>query len=287
MTMLGQGELIEQLGIGQLGEVRQGPDGHLYQWVHGMDGLGNPVGFWRGLRRVAQVARQVARTAIPIVQQVAPFVPGGAVVSTTLRAATPVLQRAGFAGVGALYQGPDGSVYAADADHPVHGIGASHLGHDGVGCASCLGTPGEVRTGADGQPYEWVEGIDGLGNPVGLWRAARRAARSAQRVARQAMPLVQQVAPFVPGGAEALRAATPFLQRAGVAADGVGALDADLAEDFDLPAEAGAELDGFGQAYLWDQPALRGLDAYVPTPQPSTPRFVPPAQAPEMWKPLW
>ncbi len=27
------------------GEIRQGPGGQLYQWVEGIDGLGNPIGF--------------------------------------------------------------------------------------------------------------------------------------------------------------------------------------------------------------------------------------------------
>ena len=40
------------------------------------------------------------------------------------------------------------------------------LGEDdtmqGVGCAGAEGT--------DGQLYQWVEGVDGLGNAVGFWR---------------------------------------------------------------------------------------------------------------------
>ena len=36
------------MGIGYLGEVRQGPDGAHYQYVQGVDGLGNPIGvLWR------------------------------------------------------------------------------------------------------------------------------------------------------------------------------------------------------------------------------------------------
>ena len=34
----------QMMGVGYLGEVRQGPDGNLYQYVQGVDGLGNPIG---------------------------------------------------------------------------------------------------------------------------------------------------------------------------------------------------------------------------------------------------
>ena len=43
--------MTQMMGIGYLGEVRQGPDGNLYQYVQGVDGLGNPIGgFWSRLR---------------------------------------------------------------------------------------------------------------------------------------------------------------------------------------------------------------------------------------------
>jgi hypothetical protein len=45
------------------------------------------------------------------------------------------------------------------------------------------------------------------------------------------------------------------------------------------------ELRGLGQGYVRQD--LSGLDAYVPQRPPSTRWFVPPAQPPEMWKPLW
>ena len=44
------------MGVGYLGEVRQGPDGNLYQWMQGVDGLGNAIGFWGKLRRLARKA---------------------------------------------------------------------------------------------------------------------------------------------------------------------------------------------------------------------------------------
>ena len=39
-------ELTQVMGLGHyVGEVRQGPGGQLYEWVEGVDGLGNPIGF--------------------------------------------------------------------------------------------------------------------------------------------------------------------------------------------------------------------------------------------------
>jgi hypothetical protein len=114
MRYLGEDEVTQMMGIGTVGEVRRGPDGNLYQWVQGVDGLGNPIGFWRALRRIGRRLRRVARRALPIVQQVAPLIPGGGVVTAALRTATPLLRRAGVAGhsgLGALYQAPDGTVY--------------------------------------------------------------------------------------------------------------------------------------------------------------------------------
>ena len=54
------------MGVGFLGEVRQGPDGNLYEWVQGIDGLGNPLGARGGWRRF--IRRQVQpfmRRALP------------------------------------------------------------------------------------------------------------------------------------------------------------------------------------------------------------------------------
>jgi hypothetical protein len=104
-------ELTRVMGIGAMGEVRRGPDGGLYQWVQGVDGLGNPIGFWRALRRRL---RRAVRSAVPLFQRVAPFVPGLAPAAAALRMATPILQQAGATGdpgLGALYQAPDGSLY--------------------------------------------------------------------------------------------------------------------------------------------------------------------------------
>ena len=65
---------------------------------------------------------------------------------------------------------------------------------------------GEVRQGPDGNAYQWVEGIDGLGRRGGFWRRLRRRAKKAFRrvkrvakpILRKALPLAQQVTSFIP-----------------------------------------------------------------------------------------
>jgi hypothetical protein len=116
MRYLGEGEGTQMMGIGYAGEVRQGPDGNLYQWVETVDGLGNPIGFWRALRRIRRGLRRVVRRALPLAQQVVSAIPlpQAQAVAAGLRTATPLLRRAGVAGhngLGALYQAPDGTLY--------------------------------------------------------------------------------------------------------------------------------------------------------------------------------
>ena len=93
MRYLSEDQVTQMMGIGYLGEVRQGPDGNLYQYVQGVDGLGNPIGgIWS---RVKRWTRSAVRKALPIAQKFAPFIPGGA---AALTAATPFLKQAGVAG---------------------------------------------------------------------------------------------------------------------------------------------------------------------------------------------
>ena len=111
---------------------------------------------------------------------------------------------------------------------------------------------GEIAEAADGNLYQWVQGVDGLGSPFGFWKRLKR-------LARRALPIVQRIAPFVPGGAAALTAATPFLKHAGVAGLGdVGALELALLEQ---PLE-GQSLQGAAQRVTADAELRRqvGLD---------------------------
>jgi hypothetical protein len=119
-----------------------------------------------------------------------------------------------------------------------------------------IGCPGGCQ-GADGQLYEWVQGIDGLGAPVGYWRTRRQQAgapyarnaapflgeiahggdgnlyqwvqgvdglgspfgfwKRLRNLAKRALPVAKLVAPFVPGASAALTVASPFLRKVGVA----------------------------------------------------------------------
>jgi hypothetical protein len=178
-------ELTQVMGLGHyVGEVRQGPDAQLYEWVEGADGVGNPIGFWRGLKRLA-------RRALPLTR----FVPG---YGTAIYAAGTAAQRAGL------------------------------LGTDSTG---------KIGQGPDGQLYEWVEGVDGLGNPIGFWRKLRRAAGG---VLRRALPMASQL---IPGAGALLPAATSLLRQGGGAETASGVLsegpDGQLYEVVESIGEAG------------------------------------------------
>ena len=85
------------------------------------------------------------------------------------------------------------------------------------------------------------------------WAARSASGRGSRRLAKRALPIVQKLAPFVPGGAAALTAATPFLKQAGVAGfGGLGALYA--APDGSIyqvqGVDAGDSIDGFADDEL-------------------------------------
>src|SRR5262249_14621029 len=239
MRHVGEDQLTQMMGLGSfVGEVRQGPDGNLYQWVQGVDGLGKPVGFWRALRRLR-------RRVLPLVRRFAPLVPEG-VVATALRHAAPLLRRVQpvfqqlvaspvpdvvpTAPAAAPAEAAASATPAPPAEVPEGAATAGWgLGQDELTQVMGLGYHGEVAQGPDGNLYQWVQGVGRLGNPVGFWRRFRRLARRARGFVRRALPVVQRFAPFVPGVGPAvaagLRVATPALQRAGVAgAGGLGAL---------------------------------------------------------------
>ena len=62
---LGRMELTQIMGLGSyVGEVRQGPNGQVYEWVEGVDGLGNPIGFWRGLKQLIRKALPLPKSSL-------------------------------------------------------------------------------------------------------------------------------------------------------------------------------------------------------------------------------
>ena len=135
----GESDLTQVMGIGgYVGEVREAPDGQLYEWVEGVDGLGNPLGwgFWKKLKKFAggvvrralpfaaaaipgfSLARRALRFASPLLRRALPFaryLPG---VGPAIHAAGRVAQRAGLFGIGDVGEGPDGQLYEV-----VEGIG--------------------------------------------------------------------------------------------------------------------------------------------------------------------
>lgn len=268
------------MGTGYLGEVRQAPDGQLYQWVEGVDGLGNPVGFWKALRRRLRAA---ARRLAPLAQRAAGFLPGpyGAIANRALSTATPWLQRAGLMsdGLGQLYQAPDGEVYQVhglEDEAPIEGLGEEMSGGP-VG----IGTLGEIRSGPDGHLYQWTETVNGLGEPFGFWNRLRRLARG---VVRRGLPFVQKYAGFVPGYgtavSAALKTASPWLQRAGLSdEDTLTGLEAD--DDLNGFAD---DVEGFGAEDMdgvANDPSA-DLNGYVP---PNAPPSA--APQPTHFSPLW
>lgn len=149
----------EELGIGNyVGEIRQGFDGNLYQWQEGVDGLGYPVGFWKAIKKVGRAVgkgvRAVRRVArIPIVRKLLPVAAG----------MIPGVGPAAAAGVRAAQS-------------------AGLLGEGNY--------IGELRDDGYGNLYQWEEGMDGLGNPVGFWKYIRSGIRRVSQI-----PGVQQMLP--------------------------------------------------------------------------------------------
>jgi hypothetical protein len=156
---LGEDELTRVMGIGFSGEVRQGPDGNLYQWTEGYDGLGNPIGFWAALPAIAKaalpfIARAAPRLA-PYVSRALPFLrtarriwraPGRRIVRQLIPALAPLApvmapmpaavpaaegenEEGDDLGLGALYQAPDGTVYQVQgfAEDMLPGVGEDDL----------------------------------------------------------------------------------------------------------------------------------------------------------------
>jgi hypothetical protein len=105
---------------------------------------------------------------------------------------------------GALYQAPDGSLYQMQGfddslDESLYE--AEGFEDDAV--------PGEVRLGADGRLYQWVEGYDGLGEPVGFWSLIPSIAKTVLPVvASKVLPRLRR---FLPQAARTLRQFAPVM----------------------------------------------------------------------------
>jgi hypothetical protein len=131
----GPQDMTNMMGIGSyVGEVRRGPDGQVYQWVEGVDGLGNPIGFWKGLKSLVSKALPLAKMIPgvgPIIGAVKPF-------CQTLPQLQPFIQQ-------------------APGIQPIYKLGTKIckvLGKVGI-----AGAEGAIMEAPDGQLYEVVEGI--------------------------------------------------------------------------------------------------------------------------------
>jgi hypothetical protein len=312
MRYLGENELTQMMGLGSyLGEVRQGPDGHLYQWVQGYDGLGNPVGFWKKLKRLARnVARRalplaqqfipggqalrllrwkplrsLIRRGLPIANQLAPFIPGvGPAVAAGLKVATPVLQQAGvtgYGGLGALYQAPDGTIYqmrglAEDEDLRGWGV-AEDEELRGWGLGALYQAP-------DGTIYQ-MQGLAEDDDVRGWNLAEDEELRGfAEDEELRGFAEDEELRGFADFGEdEELRGFAEDEELRGFAEDEELR---GFAEDEEL--RGFAEDDDLRGLYGYvREDGVNGLEAFVPD-QPSDTRwFTPPSQSPDMWRPLW
>ena len=143
----GPQDMTNMMGIGSyVGEVRRGPDGQVYQWVEGVNGLGNPIGFWKGLKKFASQALPLAK----MIPGVGPIIGAVKQFCQTLPQLQPVIQQA-----------PDA--------RPVYTLGTKIckvLGKVGI-----AGAEGAIMEAPDGQLYEVVESI---GESGAVRRSVRR-----------------------------------------------------------------------------------------------------------------
>jgi hypothetical protein len=246
------------------GEIAEAVDGNLYQWVQGVDGLGSPFGFWKRIKRLA-------KRALPIVQRIAPFVPGGA---AALTAATPFLKHAGIAGlgdVGALYAAPDGSLYQVqgvdDADS-IDGFADDDL--NGFADDELQGFADDDLNGMADDELRGLEADDEL-NGYGEGEDLNGFAAGDELYGIGAEPDLSGFAAMDPID--------------GVDADELNGYAAD-----DLDGFADDELNGFADdervsGYVRDG-RINGIDGYRADGPATTPAFSPAQNAP-MWAPLW
>lgn len=263
------------------GEIAEAADGNLYQWVQGVDGLGSPFGFWKRLRRLA-------KRAMPLVQRIAPFVPGGA---AALTMATPLLKQAGVAGlgdIGALYAAPDGSLYqvqgvdAAEgidgfADDDLNGLAAAEL--QGLAEDDLNGLADEDLRGFADDELRGFEADDDLSG-YGEGEDLNGFAASDELNGMGAEPDLSGLAALEP--LDGIDADERHGFAAGDDLDGVAADDLNgIAED-DLPGIGDDErMSGYVRTG-----GINGIEGYRPDGPPRTPAFSPSPNAP-MWAPLW
>ncbi|WP_142238030.1 hypothetical protein, partial [Bacillus cereus] len=124
-------EIQGLLGVGYPGVTIQGPDGHLYGWISGYDGLGNPLGFWAKLKRkLDRFIKKNLPNLSKLTTNLLPLVPGiGPAAATALK----VARGSGLLGISQtgtpIYRGVDGSLYGIEGVgvDPVQGLAADSI----------------------------------------------------------------------------------------------------------------------------------------------------------------
>jgi hypothetical protein len=173
--------MTNMMGLGSyVGEMRRGPDGQLYQWVEGVDGLGNPIGFWKGgLKKLVSKALPIAKMIPgvgPIIGAVKPF-------CQTLPQMRPLIQQ-------------------APGVQPIYTLGTKIC--NVLGKAGIAGAEGAIMEAPDGQLYEVV---DNIGESGAVRRSVRRVwlnmpatirPRRVRRGVRPAVPVVSPVPAMQP-----------------------------------------------------------------------------------------
>jgi hypothetical protein len=326
MRYLGEDEATRGIGQGYVGELYQDLDGHLYEWVEGVDEWGEPLGFWQGLSDREDPA---------------------------------------LSGLGALYEAPDGTLYrvqglaeeeeaapAADGEAaPAEAAEPEQSAESGAPPATGPSRPRRfprlrpVLRARRRPPHPRSRPSARPGRPG---PGVRRGRPGGGGFFKKLLPVAKLASRFIPipGAGAAVRAgltlASKLGTRKGVA--GFGGLDAlyaapdgtvyqvqglaeqeldgpyeeqevhgfaedeelrGLAQDEELRGlDQNEELRGFGeeeelrglaqneelrgldQGYVRED-AVSGLEAYVPTQPAKTRWFASPDEPPEVWKPLW
>jgi hypothetical protein len=107
-------------------------------------------------------------------------------------------QIAAVAGLGSLYQAPDGTTFRPQGlreDQELRGLSNVDISNSlGLGSYN-----GQLRRGADGQLYEWVQSVDGLGNLSGFWKSLSKVAQAV------AKPVVKAATDVAKGAVQLLK----------------------------------------------------------------------------------
>ena len=283
MRYLSEDEAARMMGLGYVGELYQDLDGHLYEWVEGVDEWGDPSGYLQGLSE-------------PQVTE--------------------------LSGLGALYQAPDGTLYQmqglAEEEAAETEESAESEAPKGMGPARRLHPRIRARRRRPGLPSR-RPGPGARGRPP---RKKGGFLKKLLPIAKFATRFIPGVGPLVSAGLDVGSKLLKKLGVAGYAGLGAlyaapdgtiygvqGLAEEDLdglyadeelrgaAEDEELRGFAedeelrgldeDEELRGLEQGYVREDDAVSGLEAYVPVKQPATRWFKEPTETPELWIPLW